>query len=349
MKFKFLTILVALCFFSNLAFCEQQEEASDPFADETVKISSSSEKSKDEKEDETTATVNILDKETADEAKVKTDGFPKEGVIEVIGGLRLREWPWGPVVGEYPNGTAVKVLGESGEFYLVEINGQQGYMHKSYVSTPDAAASKVEPYYPGNTRAGGSLGKDEGIKASNDGSEGKRPTTTGSEGTSGQTGGMTTGGNGRVVLNVPQKCQGGTNTPHPWSACGPTSLAMALGYYTGKNVDSLATDLWYKCGATGAAGTSHQGMVNGAKAYGYNNAHWCYSVTQSWVREQIKAGKPVIANVAHHYVCIKGIDDNGNVIINDPGKWAVEFTYSWNDFCAWWTGGGCTRAAMVLE
>ena len=62
--------------------------------------------------------------------------------------MRLRSWPWGDVKASYTTGTPLNVLGESGEFYLVEINNQQGYMHKNYVSTADKAASGVEPYYP---------------------------------------------------------------------------------------------------------------------------------------------------------------------------------------------------------
>ena len=84
MKFKFLTLLIVLCFFTNMAYCDQ-EEVSDPFDEESITVASN--KSSTEKEDETTATTEILDKETADEAKVKTDGFPKEGLIEVIGAL----------------------------------------------------------------------------------------------------------------------------------------------------------------------------------------------------------------------------------------------------------------------
>lgn len=95
-----------------------------------------------------------------------TNGFPVTGVIEAGTRLRLRSWPWGVVLDLFEPGTSVKVTGVSGEFYSVEINGRKGYMHKNYVSIPSAAASQVEPYYPGNTRSGGYLPLSEGVSAS---------------------------------------------------------------------------------------------------------------------------------------------------------------------------------------
>ena len=73
------------------------------------------------------------------------EGYPVEGKI-AADKLRLRTWPWGAVVGKYGKGTSVKVLGESGEFYLVEVDGKQGYMHKSYISTDKVQASFKSPY-----------------------------------------------------------------------------------------------------------------------------------------------------------------------------------------------------------
>ncbi len=96
------------------------------------------------------------------------EGYPIEGKI-AADKLRLRTWPWGAVVGKYGKGTSVKVLGESGEFYLVEVDGKQGYMHKSYISTDKVQASFKSPSYPGDTKSGGYIALSEGIKASNEG------------------------------------------------------------------------------------------------------------------------------------------------------------------------------------
>ena len=102
--------------------------------------------------------------EKKDEEK-KDNKFPVDGTVQG-NSLRLREWPWGPVIGKYNTGDKITVTGESGEFYEITVNGVKGYMHKNYVTIPDAEASRVAPYYPGDTVSGGYLSKEEGIKQS---------------------------------------------------------------------------------------------------------------------------------------------------------------------------------------
>jgi len=99
------------------------------------------------------------------EEEKKDNKFPVDGTVQG-NSLRLREWPWGPVIGKYNTGDQITVTGESGEFYEVTINGVKGYMHKNYVSIPDAEASRIAPYYPGDTLSGGYLSKEEGTKQS---------------------------------------------------------------------------------------------------------------------------------------------------------------------------------------
>lgn len=231
------------------------------------------------------------------------------GTVNASPGLNIRTSPWGTIIGSFSNGSRVTILGREGDWYRVSYNGQTAYCHASYISTGSSS-----------------------IPA---------PTTP--------TAPPTTGAGGKTVLNVPQQCQGAVSCPVPWSACGPTSLGMALAYYGKGNAGSLASNLWYKCSTTGSAGTSHAGMLAGARAYGFPNAKWSYSVGLSWVKEQIRAGKPVIANVYNHYVVITGIDDNGNIYYNDPGKWTVPQVKSYDAFSAWWNGGGCYHAAMTLQ
>lgn len=296
----------------------------------------------------------IQDTETAKAAGVVVkDGFPVSGTVSVGDStLRLRSWPWGDVMSTFATGAAVKVIGESGEFYLVEVDGRQGYMHKNYVSVSGAPASGNVPGYPGDTASGGALSLTSGVKASNDAAAGKVTTVASSANSSTSSSAAskpTTGSNGKVVINVPQKCQMNVRCPAPGSACGPTSLAMILAHYTGKNVDALATDLWSVCGATASGGTGHEGLKTGAKKYGYPNAKWYFCVTQTWIREQIKAGKPILAHVKGHYVVIKGIDASGRIYFNDPGRSAVDRSMSFSEFSAWWKGAGSTHPCMVLE
>ena len=139
-------------------------DSADPFNVDTITIASDSNDNA-----VTTATEETLKKETKSEVKeeVKKDGYPIQGTIVGCSALRIREWPWGPVHGSYPSGTSVTITGESGEFFIVEVNGKTGYMHKNYINSANNPATGVAPYYPGNTASGGYLSKEEGIKQSN--------------------------------------------------------------------------------------------------------------------------------------------------------------------------------------
>ncbi len=99
----------------------------------------------------------------------ETNGFPVTGTIAGCGTLRMRMWPWGKVMTKYQGGTSLNVLGVSGEFYYVEVNGQKGYMHRNYINLPNVPATFAAPYYPGDTREGGYLPLADGITASKSG------------------------------------------------------------------------------------------------------------------------------------------------------------------------------------
>ena len=75
-----------------------------------------------------------------------TTGYPKTGTVQNPGAnqvLLLRETAStdARVLGYYRNGTTVQLLGESGSFYKVSINGQSGYMMKKYIKVSAAGGS----------------------------------------------------------------------------------------------------------------------------------------------------------------------------------------------------------------
>ena len=292
-------------------------------------------------EEQASSTPTISDVETAKVCGIEGigEGFPKDAKIASTGGdnLRLRSWPWGNVLGSYSEGSECKVLGESGEFYLVEINGTQGYMHKSYITTGDKEASGKAPYYPGSTRSGGALGLEEGVKASEDGAAGKVPTVAG-----GTPGAVNISGD-KVELDVPLINQMTANTPAPGSSCGPTSLAMCLSFLGKGDPNVLVTDCYTRAGCTADAGTCEGGLENTAKAYGFPNATWNYGFGAEQCRQKLQSGSPLLCHVAHHYVVMKGIDSNNNVIINDPSGGRLK-TLSWSEWVVWWNQG--TGACM---
>ena len=338
--FKKSIILALVICLSSLSFsyAENIETADSPFNDTEVKV------------EKKTSDLKIVDIEVAKAAGITDiqEGYPKEGVLSGLGAsfLRLRSWPWGNVIGQYYQGTKVQILGTSGEFYLVEVNGQQGYMHKNYVTTSEKAATGVEPYYPADTKNGGFVSLKDGVDYS---SGKKKDTTTSTSNSSNVTvttdsnidvGGKQTGSNGKIVLTVPKQCQGNVNCPSPWTACGPTALAMAMSYYNGQNVSQLATKMYTATGCT-KSGSGYDGLLNAAKKNGFPNAKWNGKCTQSWVRQKLQEGQPLVAHVRNHFVVIKGIDNNGNVILNEPAKSYVEETQSWSQFSAWWESKFC--------
>ncbi len=115
---------------------------------ETADITVKEEKTSEEKKKE----------ESSSDSSAKTEEI--EGIVQVGNScLRLREYPWGPVISTYTTNTKCTILGEEGEFYKVNINGTIGYMHKNFVSTAKQPASEIEPDYPGNCRRGGYIAR----------------------------------------------------------------------------------------------------------------------------------------------------------------------------------------------
>ena len=96
--------------------------------------------------------------------QTKDSRFPMKGRLG-WDGVRLREWPWGPIIDKFDR-TDLTILGVSGDFYEVEISGVRGYMHKTFIHTPDRVATGEQPYYPGDTWEGGYLSREEGIRVS---------------------------------------------------------------------------------------------------------------------------------------------------------------------------------------
>lgn len=72
-------------------------------------------------------------------------GYPKTGVVNNPGAaqvLLLREQAStdARVLGYYGNGVTVKLLGESGSFYKVTVDGKSGYMMKKFIKVSASAA-----------------------------------------------------------------------------------------------------------------------------------------------------------------------------------------------------------------
>lgn len=171
---KYAFLYVAAFLIATAGLTVMHAEESTPFGGTAISNEESSSDKNLETSDVNTNTKSVEKKDEKDKDK---GDYPKSGTVQGDS-LRLRQWPWGPVMGKYNTGDTLTVTGESGEFYEVEINGVKGYMHKNYISIPGSPASGVAPYYPGDTASGGYLPKDEGIQKSKDGAEGKVPASS---------------------------------------------------------------------------------------------------------------------------------------------------------------------------
>ena len=65
----------------------------------------------------------------------KTPEFKSfNGYVNASIGLNVRDGVWGNVVTALPNGTKIKVIGKTGDWYKINYNGATRYVHASYVS-----------------------------------------------------------------------------------------------------------------------------------------------------------------------------------------------------------------------
>lgn len=63
-----------------------------------------------------------------------------DGYVNSSIGLNVRDGVWGNIVGAVPNGTKLKVVGKSGDWYEVEYKGAKRFVHSSYINQGGSAA-----------------------------------------------------------------------------------------------------------------------------------------------------------------------------------------------------------------
>ena len=109
------------------------------------------------------------------------------------------------------------------------------------------------------------------------------------------------------------------------SGCGPTSAAMVLTYLTGETHDPVEVANYsvkngYRCEGNGTYEALFPAV---AKTYGLNCKQ--EEQTTSNIIASLKAGNVIIAHMGPghftsggHYIVLKGLDENGKVIVADP-------------------------------
>ena len=122
--------------------------------------------------------------------------------------------------------------------------------------------------------------------------------------------------------NYSQHYGGGTIAS--WG-CGPTSLAMVLTYLKGEEITPVETaalgDGTYTC----SEGTYWSYFGDMAERYGVQCEE--QEITSNNIMNALKEGKPVIASMGPghftsggHFIVLRGVDDNGQIIVADPAS-----------------------------
>ena len=111
------------------------------------------------------------------------------------------------------------------------------------------------------------------------------------------------------------------------SGCGATSVSMVIAYLTGNTSQTPYTLFkWaYDNGYYDGDGLGHSCLTKLASLYGVKGT-WIEN-DASLITEALQEGHPVIAHMGPgifttegHYIVLRGITDDGYVLVNDPGN-----------------------------
>lgn len=107
------------------------------------------------------------------------------------------------------------------------------------------------------------------------------------------------------------------------AGCGPTAVAIVLSGYGYDTNPGGVVDVMHDVFHTDDS-ADFQNLIDPLKYIGNIDAESHYgsgtSSDISIIRENLNAGRPVIVNAPNHYVVFLGEDENGNLIISDPGR-----------------------------
>lgn len=111
------------------------------------------------------------------------------------------------------------------------------------------------------------------------------------------------------------------------SGCGATSVSMVIAYLTGNtNQTPYTLFKWaYEHGYYSGNGLGHSCLTKLASLYGIQGT-WIENDADQ-IAAALRAGHPVIAHMgpgifttSGHYIVLRGITDDGYVLVNDPGS-----------------------------
>lgn len=154
-------------------------------------------------------------------------------------------------------------------------------------------------------------------------------------------------------LTVPIRAQG--DYPNPDKICSPTSLSMVLGYWAEKiDRPALDRDVVSTCSGVFDPGWNGTGNWSFNAAFAASLPGITARVARlsgiAELENWLRAGVPVVCSVAYdflkgkpersgkdgHLVVVVGVDSEGSLIFNDPGKKPVRLTYLRSNFARAW-------------
>lgn len=116
----------------------------------------------------------------------------------------------------------------------------------------------------------------------------------------------------------------GGGTIKTWG-CGPTSLAMVMTYLLGEEITPIETAAKGDAGGYAIGGTTWDYFPAMAEEYGVNCEQ--LPITSENIINTLQEGNPIIINMDvgvftnyGHYIVLRGVDENGQIIVADPAS-----------------------------
>lgn len=238
--------------------------------------------------------------------------FPRMGRVDVGSVLRVRSYPWGPVIGGLKEDDPVEILGVAGEFYRIRYRGGVGFVHRHYVATAGHPSRDFPLAYPPGCEAGGFVPRGGSRPGAEEPRPEPRPTPEGGAGaaTVGKRQGNGTAA-GAVAWGLDQTAGGtrrGVNSnnnrssrdPSAWNGYCLAFVATAWGRKVGDLAASTAYNAYKNCRRSGRPFSKAKDPPAGAVYFSGPTAGNPAGHTWLATGERNASGEPLVLTTTGH-------------------------------------------------